>query len=206
MIKYKKMAADRYKECGLLLARAFADYDYFKIYFPDDKKRALYLQCAMTLTLKLHRDNAVILTAEDDNNLCAVCILFPPNVHRKPALDYLLNGFLKMYFYAGFKSVSSWLSMDSSASKPCHSLSRTSWYVNTLGVAPEKQGCGIGSRFINDCIIPFIKENGGNKLCLFTNSEENRLFYQQNGFSQFKEEEYHYKGKSLGSWSYIKEI
>ncbi|MCR5082852.1 MAG: hypothetical protein K6B15_05180 [Parasporobacterium sp.] len=117
MIKYKKMAADCYKECGLLLARAFADYDYFKIYFPDDKKRALYLQCAMTLTLKLHRDNAVILTAEDDNNLCAVCILFPPNVHRKPALDYLLNG-----------------------------------------------------------------------------------------FSQFKEEEYHYKGKSLGSWSYIKEI
>ena len=34
-------------------------------------------------------------------------------------------------------------------------------------------------------IIPYVKEHGGKKLCLYTNSEINCRFYKKNGFEEF---------------------
>ena len=39
-------------------------------------------------------------------------------------------------------------------------------------------------------------------LCLFTNSEENRKFYQKNGFVEVNEQWFTYREKRLGSWGY----
>jgi len=47
-----------------------------------------------------------------------------------------------------------------------------------------------------------VKEHGGDTLCLFTNSEIKRKYYQKNGFVEFNEQWFIYRGKKLGSWSY----
>ena len=52
------------------------------------------------------------------------------------------------------------------------------------------------------CILPYVKEHGGETLCLFTNSEINRTFYQKNGFEEFDQRFFTRKGKQLGSWSF----
>lgn len=53
---------------------------------------------------------------------------------------------------------------------------------------------------------PHVKESGGRTLCLFTNSESNCRFYEKNGFTLFDEKRFEYGGKSIGSWSYRREV
>ena len=55
---------------------------------------------------------------------------------------------------------------------------------------------------LHECILPYVKEQGGDTLCLFTNDEINRKFYQKNGFVVFNEQWFTYRRKKLGSWSY----
>ncbi len=60
----------------------------------------------------------------------------------------------------------------------------------------------LGLRFQKCCMSASRPMHGGDTLRLFTNSEENRKFYQKNGFVEFNEQWFTYRGKRLGSWSY----
>ncbi|HEY1650992.1 MAG TPA: GNAT family N-acetyltransferase [Acidimicrobiales bacterium] len=57
--------------------------------------------------------------------------------------------------------------------------------IETLAVAPSRQGCGVGSR-----LIAFAEEqtklNGVTKLRLYTNErmDENLVFYPRQGFTE----------------------
>ena len=55
---------------------------------------------------------------------------------------------------------------------------------------------------LRECILPYVRDHGGETLCLFTNAEGNRKFYQKNGFEEFDQHFFKHKGKQLGSWSY----
>ena len=86
------------------------------------------------------------------------------------------------------------------------SLKGEHWYLSLLTVAKESEGKGIGGRFLNDCLIPYVKDAGGESLTLFTNSEINRRFYEKNGFCLFDEKRFEYGGRAIGSWSYIMKL
>lgn len=67
----------------------------------------------------------------------------------------------------------------------------------------------MASPYFNDAlytILPYVKEHGGDALCLFTNSQINRKFYQKNGFREFNERFFTYMGKELGNWSYVYDL
>ena len=55
---------------------------------------------------------------------------------------------------------------------------------------------------LQECILPYVKEHGGETLCLFTNSEANRNFYRKNEFEEFDQRFFNRKEKQLGSWNY----
>ncbi|MBR6332018.1 MAG: GNAT family N-acetyltransferase [Dehalococcoidales bacterium] len=205
MLKFEYMKPEQLHHCGMLLIDSFFDYEYNSNYVSDAKKRRNFLQYSLPLELKLNIDSAIILTAEDDSDLAAVAVLFPPGIHRKSDITYIVNGFWKAAVYGGLKDVMAWMSMDSSASKPCHSLKDT-WYLDLIAVAPKKQGQGIGTRFLNESIIPEVKNGGGDQLCLFTNSESNLKFYKDNDFRVFDYQEFNYKDRPMGSWSCIRDI
>lgn len=206
MLRFQKMRPEQRTECALLTARAFADYAYFKNYVPDDEKRHRFLECMMKTELRVNEGNEIFLTAMFNQKLAAMAALYPPGVHRASSLAYLRGGFYKAFLLYGFRDICAWLSMDEKAGAPCHGLTGKTWYLNTLVVDPSCQGMGIGSRFLQKCIIPFVKKSGGEALCLYTNAEINRAFYQKNGFQEFDARTFYYHEKSLGSWSYRMEI
>ena len=87
-------------------------------------------------------------------------------------------------------------------SAPCHGV-KNSWYLSLLTVAPEKQGQGIGSKLLHERLIPHILSKGGEQFSLFTNSENNRVFYSKNGFKEFHQQVFTDRGNTLGSWSFM---
>ena len=206
MIKYRRMRNSESEECVKLATDAYFDYRYLTMYFPDDRKRWKFLESIMRLEIKLNKDSSYVITAKKDGKLAALALLSQPGHLRPSNIVYFMNGFLKIFFQCGIKDVINWINMDSTAGIPCHTLQKGAWYLSSYLVNTSMQGEGIGSRFLQECIIPFVKKKGGKKLCLFTNSEINRKFYRKNGFKEFHKQVFRYRGKSLGSWSYVMEL
>ncbi len=68
--------------------------------------------------------------------------------------------------------------MEKKAGEPCHSIGgNNTWYLNSLTVDPTGQGRGIGSKMLQEYIIPYVRASGGDALTLYTNAEGNCKFY-----------------------------
>ena len=206
MLTFERMRPEQRTACGLLAARAQQDYVYYTSYIPDDNRRRRFLEYVMTIEVCLNEAHSIILTANEDNHLAAMAILFPPGVHRPSGASYLKAGFWKALWHGGILDGLAWTRMDEKAGTPCHTFDKNAWYLDLLAVEPAKQGQQIGSRFLQECIIPTVKKGGGHTLCLFTNSEINRKFYIKNGFKEFDAREFTYKGNRFGSWSYHMDV
>ena len=203
MLSFEAMKPEERVICAELAAKSFYDYEYFTDYVPDDKRRWRFLRTMLAIEVKINDGLARFFTAKEDGQIVAVAMLCDPNYHKPSDAEYIKAGFLKCYFQGGVRNVAAWNSMEGEAGKPCHALAGRTWYLNLLTVDPQRKGKGIGSRMLHECILPYVKEHGGNALCLFTNSQINRKFYQKNGFREFDERFFTYKGKELGSWSYV---
>lgn len=70
------------------------------------------------------------------------------------------------------------LTVTNEAKKSYNSLKEPAWYLEVLGVSPSYQGKSLGSKMINDRLIPFISKCGGGILALIMNTDLNRSFYK----------------------------
>ena len=59
---------------------------------------------------------------------------------------------------------------------------------------------------LQDCLIPYVQEQGGQELTLITNAEINRKFYTKNGFREFSERTLEQNGQQIGNWSFCLEM
>ena len=205
MLTFETMDPGDWKTCALLAAKAFHGYEYFSIYVPDEARRKRFLQALIRCEFKANKGLSEVrfLTAEENGKTLAVAQLCTPGFHKPNDMAYVRAGWFGAMLKGGAKGVNAWNAMEKIASAPCHQLSGQSWYLSLLTVDPAYEGRGVGSRFLNECIIPYAKERGAEALSLFTNSEINRKFYGKNGFSEFDEKHFSYKGKTIGSWSYV---
>lgn len=205
MITFEAMKSSELKECACLAAKSFYDYDYFSIWFPEERRRKRFLdalvKCEFKANIKL--DTVYYLTAKENGKIIAVAQLCSPDFKKPDDLTYILSGWFKAQFRGGPKAVSEWQKMEEKASALCHTLPGQNWYLSLLSVDPNMQGKHVGSRFLKECMIPFVEKNGGETLSLFTNSERNRQFYLKNGFEEFDKKEFSYNKRVLGSWSMI---
>ena len=202
MISFERMKIEERENCGELAARAFGDYEYFTDYVPDEQKRTRFLNTMLQIEVKINDGSAVFFTAKEDDVIVAVAMLCPPEYKKPSDMAYMKAGFGKCFLQGGIHDVAAWNSMEGKAGQPCHQLSGRVWYLNMLTVEPVYKGQGIGTKMLQECILPYVREHGGDTLCLFTNSEENRKFYQKTGFDEFHEQWFSYRGKKLGSWSF----
>lgn len=208
MTVYKKIAREELNECSLLAAEAFYNYEYFSIYIPNDKQRKRFLNALLQLEFHANFDKsgAVFMTAVENGRIAAVAQLCAPDFKKPSDAEYIRRGWFRVMLTGGIRQVNAWHSMEVQASAPCHELTGKNWYLSLLTVAKAEEGKGIGGRFLNDCLIPYVRNAGGEALTLFTNSELNRRFYESHNFSLFDEKHFEYGGRSIGSWSYIKKI
>lgn len=206
MLRYEGMKPTELQPCADLAARAFGDYEYFSIYVTDEGKRQRFLRALLRSEFRSNQNSAMFFTAKKDGVLAAAAMLCAPD-YRKPSDGrYLRTGYLAAMLHGGLRNVSAWNEMEKQAGAPCHALGGGTWYLSLLTVEPAFASQGIGSGMLRDCLIPYVRQHGGNALCLFTNSQRNRLFYQKNGFTEFHAQQFFYHGKQIGSWSYRKEI
>ncbi len=206
MLSYEAMQASELLPCANLAARAFGDYEYFSIYVPEDKKRQRLLRALLRSEFRSNQNSAAFFTAKKDGKLAAVAMLCAPDYRKPSDGQYLRTGYLSAMFHGGVRNVNAWNEMEKLAGAPCHSLTGNTWYLSLLTVDPAFAGHGIGSGMLQDCLIPYVRQQGGTALCLFTNSRRNRSFYQKNSFTEFHAQQFSYKGKQIGSWSYTMEI
>ena len=202
MLSYEGMKPTELQPCADLAARAFGDYEYFSIYVPNDKKRQRFLRALLHSEFQSNQKSAVFFTAKKDGVLAAAAMLCAPDYRKPSDGQYLRTGYLVAMLHGGIRNVNAWNEMEKKAGAPCHSLTGNIWYLSLLTVDPAFAGHGIGSGMLRDCLIPYVRQQGGNALCLFTNSQRNRLFYQKNGFTEFHAQQFYYDGKQIGSWSY----
>lgn len=202
MLSFERMQRADLLSCANLAAHAFGDYEYFSIYVEDDRKRQRFLRALLRSEFRSNQNNATFITAKKDGVLTAVAMLCAPDYKKPSDGQYLRSGYLAAMFHGGVRNVSAWNEMEKQASAPCHALGENTWYLSLLTVDPAYAGQGIGSGILRDCLIPYVRQQGGSALCLFTNSQRNRLFYQKNGFTEFHAQQFSYNGKQIGSWSY----
>ena len=202
MLTFEKMRPEERDICAALAARAFEDYEYFTYYIPDDQRRTRFLRTMLEIEVRINDGPADFFTAKEDRKILAVAMLCPPEYKKPSDMAYMRAGFGKCFLQGGIRDVAAWNAMGGKAGQPCHSLGGQTWYLNLLTVEPNQKGQGLGSRMLGECILPYVKEHGGETLCLFTNSEINRTFYQKNGFEEFDQRFFTRKGKQLGSWSF----
>ena len=208
LLTYQKMTEKERSFCALLAAEAFYDYDYFSIYVPALKQRKKFLdrmiQCEFKANWK--KPEVVFLTAKENGRTIAVAQLCSPDFTKPSDAEYLRAGWFSVLLGGGIKQVNAWQKIEKQASAPCHELKGRNWYLSLFTVARSESGKGIGSRFLQEKIIPFVREAGAETLSLFTNSESNCRFYEKNGFVRFDEKRFESSGKVLGSWSYRMEF
>ncbi|NJI50842.1 GNAT family N-acetyltransferase [Bacillus subtilis] len=92
-------------------------------------------------------------------------------------IDYIAAGGITLIKMGGF-SVLNMLTVTNEAKKSYNSLKEPAWYLEVLGVSPSYQGKSLGSKMINDRLIPFISKCGGGILALIMNTDLNRSFYK----------------------------
>ena len=202
MLTFEKMRPEERGTCGALAARAFENYEYFTYYIPNEQQRTRFLSTMLEIEVRINDGPADFFTAKEDGKILAVAMLCPPEYKKPSDMAYLPAGFGKCFLQGGIRDVAAWNDMEDKAGGPCHSLGGQTWYLNLLTVEPKLKGQGLGSRMLRECILPYVRDPGGETLCLSINAEANRTFYQKNGFEEFDQRFFPCKGKQLGSWSY----
>jgi ribosomal protein S18 acetylase RimI-like enzyme len=192
--------------CIDLTARAFAQYDFFSIYFSNDKLRPHFLKTMLETEFKVNKDRAHFLVAKEEGKTIGLAMIREPDYQMPSEWAYLKAGFWKNLVMDGLKNVLAWHQMEKEAGTPCKNLHGSPWHLHLLAVDPAFSGKGIGSRMLQETVIPYIQKYGARRLSLYTNSHINSLFYQKNGFELFDYQEFSYKGKSFGNWSFVKDL
>lgn len=184
---------------------AFADYEFYTIYFPEAKRRRGFLEAMLKSEFKTHMalPSVRFIAAKEDGKTLAITQLHTPDFAQPSDMAYLKAGILSAIIKGGIRDSIAWSNMEKKAFAPCEARSDKTWYLSSFSVRADLHRKGIGSRFLQEYLIPYVKDQQAEGLCLYTNSENNRKFYQNNGFTEFDERYFHYRGGKLGSWSYI---
>lgn len=201
------MRRNEIDECAELSVQAFADYEYFTNFFADREERLAFMRAMIRSEYRTTRHRAHFLVGRNDGVPVAVADLFPPDWRKPSDLQYLLHGWGRVLRLPKQNIVKEWLAMDALAGHYCHTLlGGTTWYLSSLTVSPEYQGRGYGREMLMDCVVPYIRQRSGTRLCFFTNSESNLTFYRHLGFEVTDYQELDCHGQKMGSWSFVKEL
>lgn len=193
--------------CAELSVQAFAEYEYFTNYFADREERLAFMRAMIRSEYRTTRRRAHFLVGRNDGVPVAVADLFPPDWKKPSDLQYLLHGWGHVLRLPKQDIVKQWLEMDTRAGHYCHTLlGGTTWYLSSLTVNPSQQGKGYGREMLTDVVAHYVREHGGNRLCFFTNSENNLAFYRHLGFEVADYQELDCCGTRMGSWSFVKEL
>lgn len=208
MITYREAKKSEIRKISDMVATSFGEYPMYTLTFRDKFKTK---DDFIRYTKKLNRvhigANArkhKCFVCEIDGKIVSVALLQNPNIKRISLFDYILAGGVGLLFPVGFKRLIGFFDISNEAHRDCAKRCGDAWYVELLAVSPDCKGQGLGSKMLNDCMVPYVESRKGTELALITNTPSNCKFYEKNGFINFAVSELKWNSNSIQNWSFTK--
>ena len=210
MVEYREIHKKEIKEIAKMVADSFGEYPMYTLTFRDKFKNKDDFIRYITKLNKVHISanfkKHKCFVGVENNEIVSVALLQNPKIKRISLLNYISSGGFELLFPVGFKRIIDFFKISNIAHKACEKKHNDDWYIELLVVSPISKGEGYGTKMIFDCLIPYIKSQGGKEVALITNTETNCKFYKKNGFENFSFNKISWKNKSMDNWSFIKNI
>ena len=208
MITYREAKKSEIREIADLVATSFGEYPMYTLVFRDKFKTKddfiRYMKKLNRVHIGANTRKHKCFVGDLDGKIVSVALLQDPNVKRISLFDYILAGGVGLLFPVGFKRLIGFFDISNEAHKDCAKRCGDAWYVELLAVSPDCKGQGLGSKMLNDCLIPYVESQKGTELALITNTPSNCKFYEKNGFTNFAVSELKWKSNLIQNWSFIK--
>lgn len=210
MITYREAKKSEIREIADLVATSFGEYPMYTLVFRDKFKTKddfiRYMKKLNRVHIGANARKHKCFVGELDGKIVSVALLQNPNIKRISLFDYILAGGVGLLFPVGFKRLIGFFDISNEAHKDCAKRCGDAWYVELLAVSPDCKGQGLGSKMLNDCLIPYVESQKGTELALITNTPSNCKFYEKNGFTNFAVSELKWKSNLIQNWSFLRQI
>ena len=202
MLQYRFAEEKDLQDCVDLLTDSFFDYPYFSNFIEEDEKRREFVRSIQSIAVEIYYGKQRMLLAEEDGEILAVAAIQSPMDKGVELKDYISKKAFHTFMIGGIFKTLSWISMTEKAEKVIHSQKQPHWYLGSLAVKNNRRREGIGGKFLEEGVIPYVAGEGGGKFTLLTNTENNARFYEKAGFSLLTYEELQTPKEKMGNWSY----
>ena len=205
-MQYRKAEKKDLEEIVQVASTAFEEYLFVKVIkdvMRDQHQYPDFVKSMMRILVKVFLKHHICLVAEKDGEIYAVALLQKGPI---PFRAYLLNGGLGLLKYISLKNMLAYFAFMENTDKELEKNADFDWYLMLLGVAPNHQRQGYGSRFMTEGIEPFLKSIKGETLAFYTNTKGNVYFYTKNGYKEVYESTIHFNNVKMGSWYFLKEM
>lgn len=206
MLHLREARAEELDTCIHIVQEAFADYFFFKVFVDDPTKKEQFYRQLMTTWVCTTAAINTLYVGEENGTIQAVAGVQAPGERDIEVKDYARYGGLEALAIAGEEDTHRFLEMLAISDEPCRSLPDPKWFFELLAVRTDRVGQGIGSRMLNDALVPLVAAHGGGLVTLNTNTEPNVRFYQKNGFEVIDERMLHANGHDIPNWSFTRQV
>ncbi len=210
MIEYREARCDEIEYIARLTTLSFGHYPFFDLAFQsafeNENEYFRYMEKLHRVHTRANMKRHKCFVGVKNGRIVSAALLQDPSKKRISVSDYIMSGGVSLLFPAGFSKILDFFDVSEEGHLDCAGQHPNAWYIELLAVDTGMKSCGLGSGMINDCIIPYIRENGGGELALTTNTEKNCTFYKKNGFSCFAERSLAHCGREIKNWSFAKAV
>lgn len=208
MIEYREAKKDEIKMIANMVAETFEEYPMYSLTFRDKFKTKddfiKYMKKLNKVHILANAKKHKCIVGLNNGMIISVALLQNPRVKRVTLFDYILSGGVSLLFPVGFKRLIDFFKISNVAHEDCERTYPDAFYIELLAVSKNFKGHGVGSMMINECLIPYAKNEGANEICLITNTEKNCVFYVKNGFINFSHSNLNWNDNSIENWSFVK--
>jgi len=208
MLTYKVAEEKDLKEICELCADAFMEYDFYRPFVQDPKKRRRFIYELHVHCFKAEIKRRQAVVGEDNGEIITAFSLHDPGRDQAGFSEYLTSGAAGMLLRYGYTPLS-WFSMYDKCVAPADKFNNSNpdvYYVEILAVRPDMQRKGIGTKDIHEYMIPYVRSKGGGYLSLITNSVGNTKFYESNGFTCFDHIKVPAAKTEIGNWCFSMKV
>lgn len=210
MIEYREARPDEVEFISKLATLSFGHYPFFDFAFESafdsENEYFTYIEKLHRVHNRANMKQHKCFVGVRNGRIVSAALLQDPSKRRISVWDYILSGGVSLLFPVGFSKILDFFSISEEGHLDCAEQHPSAWYIELLAVDMGMKGCGLGSGMINDCLIPYIKNNGGGELALTTNTEKNCTFYKRNGFDCFAVRSLTRGGQTIQNWSFVKTV
>lgn len=210
MIEYREAKRDEIAYISKLAALSFGHYPFFDFAFQNafesENEYFAYIEKLHRVHTRANMKQHKCFVGVKNGRIVSAALLQDPSKRRISVPDYIMSGGVSLLFPVGFSRILDFFDVSEEGHLDCAGQHPNAWYIELLAVDMGMKGCGLGSGMINDCLIPYIRENGGGELALTTNTEKNCTFYKKNGFDCFAERSLTRCGQTIQNWSFVKAV